>query len=152
MKIQNKDVIKLRRETKIPILECREALEEAGGDLKRALKVLKERSKKIAAKKSSRTSSQGIIEVYIHSDSKIGVLIEVSSETDFVARNPEFKSFAHDIAMQIAATNPKDIKKLLKSQFIKDLDITIEEYLKNQIAKTGENIQIKRFIRYELGE
>lgn len=152
MKIDTKDVIKLRKETGISILECRQALEEAGSDFSKAREVLKERSKKIAAKKANRVSDQGIIEAYIHNDNKIGVLVEVSSETDFVARNPEFKSFVHDIAMQITATNPKDVKQLLASEFIKDLDLTIEVYLRNQIAKLGENIKIKRFIRYELGE
>lgn len=152
MKIQTADVIKLRRETGISILECREALEEAGGNLEKAKKVLQARSEKIAAKKSSRTSNQGLVDAYLHGEGKIGVLLEVSSETDFVARNSEFKAFVHDLAMQIAATNPKDIDELLKSQFIKDLEITVESHLKNQIAKIGENLKIKRFIRYELGE
>ena len=152
MKIQNKDVITLRKKTGIPILKCREALEEAKGDFDEAFQVLKKESQKIAQKKASREANEGIIDAYIHSNNKIGVLVEVSSETDFVAKNPEFKKFAHDIAMQIAATNPKNIKELLQSQFIKNLDITIEDYLKNKIARIGENIQIKRFTRYELGE
>ncbi len=152
MKIDTKDVIKLRKETNIPILECRQALEEASGDFNKAKEVLKERSKKIAAKKAGRASDQGIVEAYIHNDNKIGVLVEVSSETDFVAKNIEFRTFVHDIAMQIAATNPKDLKQLLASEFIKNLDLNIEEYLRSQIAKIGENIKIKRFIRYEIGE
>ncbi|MFH1749353.1 MAG: translation elongation factor Ts [bacterium] len=152
MKVDTKDVIKLRKETDIPILECRQALEEAKSDFSKAKEVLKERSKKIAAKKASRVSDMGIIEAYIHNDNKIGVLVEVSSETDFVAKNSEFKLFVHDIAMQIAATNPKDVKQLLTSEFIKDLDLTIGAHLRNQIVKIGENIKIKRFIRYELGE
>ena len=150
-KIEIADVIKLRKETEIPILECRQALEEAKGDFAQAKKILKTRSEEIAAKKAQRASNQGIIDAYLHNDGKIGVLLEVSSETDFVAKNAQFKTFVHDLAMQIAATNPKDIDELLASQFIKDLNLTVEEYLKHQIAKIGENIKIKRFVRYELG-
>lgn len=151
MKIDSKDVIKLRKETDIPILECRQALEEAQGNLKKAKEVLKKRSEAIAAKKASRESNQGIIETYIHGGGKIGVIVQITCETDFVARNKDFQDFAHEVAMQIAATNPEDVESLLKEPFIKDQDISINEYLNQLIAKIGENIQIKKFTRYEIG-
>jgi elongation factor Ts len=151
MKIKTEDVIKLRKETGIPILECRQALESAGGDFKKARMVLSARSEAVAAKKSSRASEKGIVDAYIHADGQIGVLIEVSSETDFVARNAEFKQFVHDMTLQVAATNPKDLEVLLSSEYIKDPSMTTDAYLKSMIAKIGENLKIKRFVRYELG-
>lgn len=108
--IKSADVKKLRQITNAPVMKCREALEEAEGDLKKAQQILKKEGAEIAAKKATRQAREGIIESYVHSNGKIGVLVEVNCETDFVARNPEFKEIAHEIAMQIAASNPKYIR------------------------------------------
>ena len=133
-------------------MECKKALVEADGDEKKAMELLKKSGAMKALKKSERKTEQGIIETYSHGNGKIGVIVEVNSETDFVARNPEFKEFCHDIAMQIASMKPKTVEELKKQAFIKDLDITIDELLTQKIQKIGENIQIKRFVRYELGD
>lgn len=142
----------LREKSGIGVMECKKALEEAKGNEKKALELLKKSGAMKALKKADRATSQGIIETYSHGNGKIGVLLEINCETDFVARNPEFKEFCHDIAMQIASMKPKNIEELKKQEFIKDLDITVDELLTQKIAKIGENIKIKRFTRYELGE
>ena len=162
----------LRSITSCGVIECKKALEEAKGDMKAAIELLKKRGMMLAASKAERATRQGKVESYIHSGGKIGVLVEVNCETDFVARNEEFQKFAKDVAMQIAAMSPKYIKKeevpqetaakegadfykhacLLEQAFIKDANLTIFEYLTSLIAKTGENIVIRRFMRYQLGE
>jgi len=141
---------KLRDETSISVSECRQALEEANGDYAKALKFLNERAAEKAAKKADRETGEGLIEAYIHSNGKVGVMIEVLCETDFVARTDEFKHLAHEIAMQAAAMNPKDVAELLKQEYIKDSSKTIEQMVKEAIQKTGENIVVKQFVRYEL--
>lgn len=151
MKIENKDLVALRKRTGISIMECRNALLKADGDLKKAEEILTKEGENIAQKKTSRLSGQGLIESYIHLGGKIGVLLEISCETDFVARNEEFANFAHDIAMHIAASYPRDPKELLEQPFIKDEDIQVKTLLTNLISKIGENIEIKRFTRYEIG-
>lgn len=150
MKINNKELVALRKKTGIAILECRNALVEADGDLKLAEDILKRKGVEIADKKATRVSKQGVVDSYIHAGSKIGALVEISCETDFVARNTEFCKFVHDIAMQVVATDPKDIPELLKQPFIKNEDIDIKTLLCDLIAKIGENIEIKRFERYEI--
>ncbi len=144
-------VSKLRQETGVGVMACKKAIEEAKGDYEKAKKILKSNAEIVAKKKSERTSNQGIIECYLHS-SRIGVLVEISSESDFVARNSEFKDFAHNIAMQIVSIKPKDVKELLDQQYIRDEKMTIKNLLDQVIGKIGENIQIKRFVRFELGE
>lgn len=165
------DLIKQLRElTKAGVMDCKRALQQAKGDLNEALGILRKKGVQIAAKKAERVAQQGIIESYIHTGGRIGVLVEVNCETDFVARNEEFKKFVKDIAMQIAACNPVYIKKedvpkevldkevslnqicLLEQPFIKDENQTINDYLVATIAKVGENIVISRFTRYQLGE
>lgn len=150
--ISSGDVQELRSKTGVGVMDCKKALEEAKGDFKLAQEILKKSGAMKALKKSERTAKEGLIESYIHSDGKIGVLIEVNSETDFVARNPEFRELVHNLAIQIASMNPKDVEELKKQEFVKDPGFTIEELLNNLIAKIGENIQIKRFVRYALGE
>ena len=150
--ITAKQIQELRAKTGIGIMDCKKALAEAKGDFKKAEGILKKSGAMKAEKKSERTAGQGIVETYYHGGGKIGVIVEINSETDFVARNPEFKEFTHDIAMQIASMNPKNVEELKKQEFIKDLDVTVGELLTQKIAKIGENIQIKRFIRYEIGE
>lgn len=149
--INSEDVAKLRIATGAGVMDCKRALEEARGDFEKAKKILADSTQIIAQKKAGRSTAQGLIEVYAHAN-KIGVLLEINSESDFVARNSEFKELAHNIAMQIASMNPKDLPELLSQVYIKDESLTIKKLIEQATAKIGENIQIKRFIRYELGE
>ena len=190
-------VKKLRETTGAGMMDCKKALVETGGDTEKAVALLREKGLAKAAKRAGRTASQGVVDSYIHLGGKVGVLVEVNCETDFVARNEEFKSFVRDICLQVAATNPaflsredvpqgeldkeKEILKnqalnegkpekivekivtgklekyfeencLLEQSFIKDTDIKVSDLLSNLIAKIGENIVIRRFTRYEMGE
>jgi len=142
-------VKKLRQETGQGVMECRKALQEAGGDFEKAKQILASKVEKIATKKSERTVKSGMVEVYSHSG-KIGVIVEVLCESDFVARNPEFKEFAHELALQIASMDPKDIDELKKEPWIRDESKTIGDLIKEKIMKFGENIKINRFCRVEL--
>ena len=157
----------LRELTGAGIMDSKRALEEAGGDIERAQDILRQKGIASAAKKSDRETEQGVIESYIHSGGRIGAMVEANCETDFVARTEDFKALAHDIAMQIAAMNPKFIDEseipdgeevdpqescLLQQPFIKDPGMTIEELIKELIGKLGENIRIRRFSRFSLGE
>jgi len=141
---------KLRSETQVSVSDCRKALEEAEGDYKKALELVKANAAEKASKKADRETSQGLIEAYIHLGGKIGAMVEILCETDFVARTDEFKKLAHEVAMQVAAMAPVDLDSLLKQEYIKDSSMTIEGLVKQAIQKTGENIVIKRFDRYEL--
>jgi len=149
--ISTEDVGRLRQETGAGVMACKQALEQAGGDFEKAKKVLRRDAQAIAQKKAERASEQGVIEVYVHGD-KIGVLLEISAESDFVAKNEQFKKLAHEIAMQIASMNPKDIEELKNQVYIRDESLKIQDLLERAIAKMGENIQLKRFVRFELGE
>ncbi len=189
-------VKELREKTGAGMMDCKKALQESDGNVDKAIEILREKGLAKAAKKSGRIAAEGIVEAYIHGG-RIGVLVEVNSETDFVAKNDEFKQFVKDIAMQIAASNPQYIKReeiaaeviekekeilriqalnegkpekivdkmvdgriekyfkevcLLEQPFIKDPDISIQELLNEKIAKIGENISIRRFVRFEVGE
>lgn len=141
---------KLRDETSASIADCRLALDEANGDYKKALVWLKKRSEEKADKKSGRETGSGLIEAYIHQGGKVGVLIEVLCETDFVAKTDEFKNLAREVAMQIAAMNPKDVDTLYKQEYIRDGSLTIEKLVKGVIGKLGENIAVKKFTRFEI--
>lgn len=147
-------------------MECKKALTEAHGDINRAIQILKERGLAKAAKRAERIASQGVIDAYIHAGGRIGSMVEVNSETDFVARTDEFKALAHDIAMQVAATAPRyvsceevppDVKEdpceicLMEQPFIKNPSQTVRDRVNEVIAKTGENIVVRRFVRFELG-
>lgn len=145
-----KAIKKLRDETSASIADCRKALEQANGDEKKALEWLKKRAGEIAAKKADRETGQGIVEAYIHGAGKVGVLVELLCETDFVAKTDEFKVLAKEIAMQVAAMNPADVEALLKQDYIRDGSLTIEQLVKNAIGKIGENITVKRFVRFEI--
>ncbi len=187
----------LREKTGLGMLDCKKALEESGGDMQKAIEALRKRGAAIEAKRSDKSTSEGIVQAYIHPGDQMGVLIELNCETDFVARTADFKQLAKDLCMQIAANKPlyvapdnvdpkfleheKNILKeqlansgkpakildqiiegkvnklysdicLLKQQFIKNDQITVEELVKEVIAKTGENIKIKRFVRFEVGQ
>ena len=193
-----KEMVKaLRERTGAGVLDCKRALEETGGDLEEATRLLRQRGLAIATKKAGRLAEEGLVEAYIHAGGRLGALVEINCETDFVARTEEFQRLAHDLAMQVVASNPhylrpEDIppevieeKKrlflselegqnkpehlwerivegkleryydqvcLLRQPFIKDEGLTVEEVIIEGIAKLGENIVIRRFARYELGE
>lgn len=142
---------KIRNQTGAGVMDIKKALVESGGDEKKALDILKQFASATAVKKATRSASAGLIEAYSHSG-RIGVLVEVNCETDFVARNPEFKAFVHDLALQVVSMNPENVKALLDQEFVKDQSQTIKQILEGLIGKIGENIVIKRFSRYELGE
>ena len=148
--IKAEQVKQLREKTSASMMECKRALEESKGDKARALTILRQKGKDIALKKAGRGAEQGIIESYIHSNNKVGVLLELNCETDFVARSEEFKKLAHDLTLHIAGMDSKDKKSLLKEPFVKDLDITVADLIEEKIAKLGENIKLRKFIRYEL--
>ena len=147
----NAELVKeIRNATGLSFNEIKRALDEAGGDKARALEVLKAHGVKVAKKKALRTTGHGMVEAYIHSNKKVGVLVEVLCETDFVARNPLFGELAHEIAMHIAAMDPEDGRELLSQPYIRDQDVTIGEFVTQYIAKLGENIKIGKFCRLQL--
>ena len=174
MEITVEAIKELRNMTSCGVIECKNALEESNGDLNKAKEVLQQRGLELAAKKGSRDAKEGKIETYIHQGSKIGVIVEVNCETDFVARNEDFCKFTKDIAMHIAALNPKYVKKedvpedvlkeqedekafiketcLLEQPFVKDSKKTIQEIMTSLVASIGENIFIGRFERYKVNE
>jgi elongation factor Ts len=199
MSVSAEQVKKLREMSGAPMMECKKALEEAKGDLEEAFTVLRKRGQAMAAKKAGRVASEGVIGSYIHAGGKIGVLVEVNCETDFVARNEEFQQLAHDLAMQICATNPRFVRKedvttevlerekevlraqaattgkpeavlerivegklgkfyedtcLYEQHFIKDPagSQTVGELVASKIAKFGENITVRQFARFKVGE
>ena len=196
MSIDASTVSDLRAKTGAGILDCKKALEEADGDLEKAAEILRVKGIAKAGKKGDRETKEGLVYAYVHGNGKIGTMVEVLCETDFVARNEQFKEFVHDVAMHITAMSPLYVAKsdvpdevlqkekelameefagsgkpqdviekiaegklgkyfedvcLLDQKFIKDEDKTIEELVKETIAKVGENIQIKKFVRYQLG-
>jgi elongation factor Ts len=199
MSVSAEQVRELREKSGAPVMECKRALEEAKGNLEEAFTVLRKRGQAMAAKKAGRVASEGVVGSYIHAGGKIGVLVEVNCETDFVARNEEFQQLAHDLAMQICATNPRFIRKedvtpevleqekadlraeaaatgkpaavldrivegklgkfyedtcLYEQHFIKDPagSQTVGELLASKIAKFGENITVRQFARFKVGE
>lgn len=195
--IPAKLVKELRERTGAGMMDCKKALMETGGDIEKAIIYLREKGLAAAAKRAGRVAAEGVITAYIHPGNRVGVLVEVNCETDFVARTEEFRQFAHDIALQIAAAKPEYVaredvpseviereKEILRAQarnegkpehviekmvegrlekffkevclleqpFIKNPEITVRDLLNELIAKIGENIVIRRFVRYELGE
>lgn len=148
--IKANQVKQLREKTGASMMECKRALEESKGDEARALSILQKKGKDIALKKSKRETKQGVVESYIHSNGKVGVLLELNCETDFVARNKEFKELAHDLTLHIAGMGSEDKKSLLEEPFVKNEEITIRQLIEEKIAKLGENIKIGKFTRYEL--
>lgn len=148
----NLDLIKkLRQETGAGIADCKEALKEFGGDLEKAKEYLKKKGLDKATSKSGREVKAGVVEVYSHGG-KVGVLVEILCETDFVARTDDFKNLAHEISLQIASMNPSSVEELLKQEYIRDNSQTVDQLIKSVSGKLGENIQIGRFERIALGE
>lgn len=143
------NIKELRNITGVSIGECKKALEKSEGDMKKAEEFLKEVSKKIVQKRMDKETKAGVIDAYIHMESKVGVLIELNCESDFVARSEDFKKLAHELCLQVAVGSSDDIP-ILERKWIKDENRTIEDLINENIGKFGENISIKRFIRYEL--
>ncbi len=141
---------KIREATNLSVGEISKALTEAGGDEARALEILKARGAAMATKKSSREIKEGVVECYIHNTKKVGAILELGSETDFVARNEDFKKLARELAMQITSMNPQSLEELLSQPYIKDPSLTIADLLHQQIARLGENIKIGNFFRLEI--
>jgi elongation factor Ts len=149
----SKDHVKrLREETGAGVMDCKRALDEAQGDFEKAKGLIKERGLAKAKEKADRDAREGVVEAYVHAGGRIGALVELSSETDFVARNPDFRGLAREIAMQVAAMDPTDVDQLLGQAYIRDASKTIGELVTNVAATTGENVRVKRFKRFELGQ
>jgi elongation factor Ts len=164
------DIKSLREETGCGVIDCKKALEESNGNRDKAKDLLRKRGLEMALKKSDREAKEGRVESYIHNGSKIGVIVEVNCETDFVGRSEDFIKFSKDLAMHIAAMSPRYIKKedvpadvlakepdvkqycLLQQPFVKDASKSIQDYLNELVAKIGENIRVGRFVRYKVGE
>ena len=144
------DLKKIRNMTGASVDAIRKALEEADGEIERALKLLKDRGAMVAAKKASRQTGEGIISYYVHANSKVGVLVKLLCETDFVARTEQFKELGRELAMHIAAMGPTDIEDLLSQMYIREQEMTIDAFIKDHIAKLGENIKIGEFCRFEI--
>ena len=167
MDISAEQIKNLRKASGAGVMDCRGALLKTEGDIDKALALLKEQNLIKVEKKAARTTAQGLVESYVHAGGRIGVIVEVNCETDFVARTEDFKELAHNLAMQIAAMAPLCINKedvpqaididpvtaaLLTQPFIRDTTITVQDMINSTIAKTGENIKVRRFARFELGE
>lgn len=152
--MNNKKIIelvkKIRIETGLGIMEIKEAVEEAEGNEKKVKEILKEKGFKKVEKKAERETHQGRVATYTHTTGKIGVIVEVLCETDFVAKNEEFVAFTKDLCLQIAAMDPEKIEDLMEMEFIKDGSIKIKDLVAGLVAKFGENIKIGRFQRLEI--
>lgn len=162
MPVSTAQIKQLREETGAGVMDCRSALEQTGGDVEAAKDILREKGVATAAKRSDRATGEGLIESYIH-NGRIGVLVDIRCETDFVARTEPFKELAHDIAMQVASMNPAAVSAdqlgedaegaaLLDQEFIRDSSKTIADRVNDVIASVGERIEIARFVRWQLGE
>ncbi|TMC75619.1 MAG: translation elongation factor Ts [Chloroflexi bacterium] len=146
------EVKRLREQTGAGVMDCKRALEESKGDFEQAKALIKERGLAKAQKKSDREAKEGIVEAYVHAGGRIGAMVEVSSETDFVARNPEFRELAKELAMQVAAMDPKDVDELLEQAYIRDASKKVGELVTGIAAATGENVRVRRFKRFQLGQ
>ncbi len=152
MNITAEQIKKLREKCGAGIMECRRALEEAEGKEAKALEIIKERGLKVAEEKKERATNQGIIEAYSHAGGRVVSVVELLCETDFVARNDEFRALAHELAMQVAAMKPKNTEELLAQPYIREPNETVEDLVKGLVGKIRENIQVGRIARFELGE
>jgi elongation factor Ts len=174
MQVTTEAVKALREETGAGIMDCRRALSEAQGDVAKAKAILRERGMQIAEKKSERETGQGLVEAYIHGGGRIGALVELNCETDFVARTDEFRQLARELAMQVAALNPRFLSteevpqelvereqlspqdvagmSLLSQPYIRDQSKTVQQLITETVAKSGENVRVRRFTRFELGK
>ena len=165
MEISSTSVKELREKTGAGVMDCKKALQEADGNFDRAVVILREKGAMQLAKKLDREANQGIIDTYIHAGGRIGAMVELNCETDFVARTEDFRKLAHEIAMQVAAMAPRYVRvedaeagaegveeqTLLKQAFIRDSKLTIEQLIHEAVGKLGENIRVRRFVRFEVG-
>ena len=142
----------LREKTGMGVMDVRKALMEAKGEEKKAVELLKKRGVEKSEKKLERETKSGIVESYIHGEGKVGVLLELDCETDFVARTDDFKKLAHELCLQISSMKPVNVKTLLQQEYIRDAGMKIEDLVKQSIGKLGENIIVSRFTRFKLGE
>ena len=142
-------VKELREKTGAGMMDCKKVLTETNGDEEKAIELLRERGIMKAAKKSDRIAAEGLVNAYVSEDKKVGALIEVNAETDFVAKNTDFQEFVKNVVKQVALNNPKDLDELLAQKSIEDANLTVQEVLTNKIATIGENMNIGRFIRFE---
>lgn len=143
-------VKELREATGISISECKKALEVAGGNIEKARMLLKAWGKEVAEKKQERETGEGVVEAYIHSTGKLGALVDVRCETDFVARSPEFKALCHELALQVASMNPQNTEELMLQPYVKDPSRQVQDVLNEYIARLGENIMVQHFSRLEI--
>ena len=150
MNISAQQIKELREKTGAGVSDIKRALEESGGDMAKAEAAIEKKLGSAAFKRAGRETRAGVMETYIHANRRIGVLIHISCETDFVARNPEFRGVAHDIAMQIAAMDPVDVSALQVQPYIKDGGKSVGDILNETIGRFGENIKIEKFARYEI--
>lgn len=148
--ITAQQIKELRIQTGVSVSACKKALEEADGDAGKALDSLRKESAKTAEKKIDRALGSGVVEAYVHNNKKVGVLVELKSESDFVSTNEEFRALAKDVAMQVAACDPRGAEELLAQSFIKNPSITIKDLINQAVQKFGERIEISRFERYDL--
>ena len=148
--INAQQIKELREKTGVSMAVCKKALDEVGGDAEKALAVLQRESVKSAEKKADRILGSGVIEAYIHNNKKVGVILELKSESDFVSGNEEFRNLAKDIAMHIAASSPSDPNELTGQFYIKNPAVTVRELLNQAIQKFGEKIEVSKFVRYNL--
>lgn len=144
------DIKRLREETGMSLTDIKNAIREAKEDLEKARELLRSRGAEIAKKKQEREAGEGLVEVYLHPGGKTGVILDVRSETDFVAKSPDFKNLAHELALQIAAMDPESPDELLAQDYVKDPSKSVRNLLEEYIAKLGENIVVKRFTRYQI--
>jgi len=152
MKIKTADIKKLREETSAPVMDCKRALEETGGDLQKAKEYLAKLGVARAQKKKGRDATEGLIYSYIHTGGKVGAIVEVNCETDFVAKTEDFKKLVHELAMQVASMNPENADELLKQAYIREPKKTMKLLIDEAIGVLGENIKVARFKRFAIGE
>lgn len=145
-------VKKIREETGAGVMDVRRALQEASGDEKAAKDLLKAKGEAAVAKRSERETAQGVIETYVHSGGKVGAMVFLACETDFVAKTDEFKNLARELAMQVAAMNPTNVDELIEQDYIREPGKNVKQLVNEVIAKTGENIVVKKIARFSLGD
>jgi elongation factor Ts len=149
----NAELVKeLREETGAGVMDARKALLETGGDKEKAKEILKARGEDAVAKRSERQTEQGVIETYVHAGGKVGAMVFLACETDFVAKTDEFKTLAKELAMQVAAMNPTSVDELIEQDYIREPGKTIKQLITEVITRTGENVVVKRIARFSLGD
>lgn len=150
--ISTAEIKKLREKTGARVMDCKKALEKAGGDFKKAEELVREKGLERAAEKADRETKVGFVGSYVHATGMIAGLVELQCETDFVAQNQEFRKLANEIALHVTAMNPQDLAELLAQEFVRDPEVTIEQMIKELSGKIGEKMVLTRFVRYQVGK